>query len=186
MKEIFLGNKLEQSFNEAGASATAEVPKAGMVSTSEHLHNATPAEGLVHTNLNDIIVGLRAKNIKITPQRLQIIGAIMQHKHANIDNIHEIIKQTNPSMSLATIYKNIKVLVQENVIIEIAFADNKTRYELVPYVQHGHMMCKLCGDISDVHINFKDLTVKTMHKDSIIDEIQINVIGTCSNCNTVN
>lgn len=180
MRKLLLGVKLEQSFDDMG-SATISAGDA-----PERTHDAIPAEGLVHTNLNDIIVGLRAKNIKITPQRLQIISAIMQHKHANIDDIHELIRQTNPSMSLATIYKNIKVLVQENVIIEIAFADNKTRYELVPYVQHGHMMCKICGGISDVHINFKDLTIKTMHKDSKVDEIQINVVGTCSNCRNAN
>ncbi len=50
---------------------------------------------------------LKENHLKITPQRLAILKEIQKFGHISIDEIYENVKESNPSMSLATIYKNL-------------------------------------------------------------------------------
>lgn len=48
---------------------------------------------------------LKQNNLKITPQRMAILKEIEKNGHISIEEIYENIKETHPSMSLATIYR---------------------------------------------------------------------------------
>ncbi|MDR0408326.1 MAG: transcriptional repressor [Campylobacteraceae bacterium] len=97
----------------------------------------------------DFISLLKSKNLKATPQRLSVLEVLDKNGHPTMEEIYEEIKREFPSISLATVYKNINTLRESNTVIEINTQNGKTRYDI--YVKpHTHIICKKCGSIRDV------------------------------------
>jgi Fur family peroxide stress response transcriptional regulator len=97
----------------------------------------------------DFIALLKSRNLKSTPQRLSILKILHRKEHPTIEELYEEIKEEFPSVSLATVYKNINTLRESDTIIEINTQSGKTRYDI--YVKpHAHIICKKCGSVRDV------------------------------------
>ncbi|MDR1284674.1 MAG: transcriptional repressor [Campylobacteraceae bacterium] len=97
----------------------------------------------------DFISLLKSRNLKATPQRLSVLEVLNKNMHPTMEEIYEDIKREFPSISLATVYKNINTLRESDAIIEINTQNGKTRYDI--YVRpHTHIICKKCGSIRDV------------------------------------
>ena len=102
---------------------------------------------------------LREKNLKVTPQRLAIVEELYKMGHLNIDELFKSIKIKFPSISLATVYKNINAMFDVSFVQEIKIPNQKSKYELTK-AKHSHLVCSKCGKVQDV----------TLDLDSIIDE----------------
>ncbi|WP_416825661.1 Fur family transcriptional regulator [Helicobacter ganmani] len=129
---------------------------------------------------------LKENHLKITPQRLAILKEIQKFGHISIDEIYENVKESNPSMSLATIYKNLASMQEARIIDEVKFPNQKQRYELVKN-QHMHLVCEKCGKITDMALNSSVKSLKTACTDISsykIKEISIAMIGICPQCQT--
>ena len=53
---------------------------------------------------------LKNRGLKATPQRLSVLKILDSHTHPTIDELYEEICAENPSVSLATVYKNLNML----------------------------------------------------------------------------
>jgi Fur family peroxide stress response transcriptional regulator len=96
----------------------------------------------------DFISLLKSRNLKATPQRLSVLEVLNKNEHPTMEEIYEEIKKEFPSISLATVYKNINTLRESDTVIEINTQNGKTRYDI--YVKpHTHIICKKCGSIRD-------------------------------------
>ena len=127
-------------------------------------------------NFNDI---LSKRSLKVTPQRLTILKIIDKYGHISIDDIFNEIKQLFPSLSLATIYKNIHALKDAGVLSEIHIKDAKPKFEIKKQ-PHGHFICKKCGNVFDFEIqNSCNPDLKDIKS---IDESEIYLYGICKNC----
>ena len=62
---------------------------------------------------------LKESGLKITPQRITILQEIYKSGHATVEEIYENILQIHPSISLATIYKNLISMCEAGIINEI-------------------------------------------------------------------
>lgn len=127
---------------------------------------------------------LKDNQLKVTPQRIAILQEIEKKGHISIDEIYENIKESHPSMSLATIYKNLTSMQEANIIDEVKLPNQKQRYELLKK-PHLHLVCEKCGSISDIHLedslkDFKKVCESTTHFK--IKEASIAFIGVCQNC----
>jgi len=122
--------------------------------------------------------------LKATPQRLDILSAIEKLGHANIDEIYKIVKKSNPTISLATVYKNITALVEKSLLKEVALNNFKSKYELSKD-KHSHLICKVCGNVKDIGLNSqisniaKDLSNKENFN---FEDIELNIYGVCNSC----
>ncbi len=125
----------------------------------------------------DYISLLKGNDLKATIQRTNILKSIDKAGHINIDEIYEDLKEDYPTLSLATIYKNIILMVQQNVIIEVPINGKKSKYELKKD-DHIHLICKSCGNIEDRELNDCDMDIDNFQ---IISK-QINIYGLCKNC----
>ncbi|MDR0579138.1 MAG: transcriptional repressor [Campylobacteraceae bacterium] len=97
----------------------------------------------------DFISLLKSKNLKATPQRLSVLEVLNKNEHPTIEELYDEIRREFPSISLATVYKNINTLKESDTVIEINTQNGKTRYDI--YVKpHTHIICKKCGSIRDV------------------------------------
>ena len=121
---------------------------------------------------------LEDSNLKITPQRLAILKELDLKGHASIEEIYETIKEMFPSISLATIYKNINALKEEGIISEICL-HQKPKFE-IDKTPHAHFICKKCGSVKD--IPFEDIIKNDFNKKYPNAQKELYIYGICEKC----
>ena len=130
--------------------------------------------------MTDYITLLKENDLKATIQRTSILKSIEEAGHINIDDIYEVLKEQYPTLSLATIYKNIILMQKNSVIIEVPINSEKSKYELKKD-DHIHLICQRCGEIQDREISSK--TKETLKiRDFKLNSSQINLYGVCKVC----
>ena len=137
--------------------------------------------------MGEIIEILKEKKLKATPQRLAILNILNGHKHPTIEEIYEEIKKVFPSISLATIYKNINTLKDANLITELN-PGGKLKYD-INIKPHFHGVCKKCGKVIDFYdenlLKKCKKIIKNKIKEKVFD-IGILVSVLCKKCQGLN
>ena len=127
---------------------------------------------------------LKASELKATFQRMNILESIEKNGHMSIDSIYEEVVKTHPSLSLATVYKNIILMVEKGVLVEVPITGKKPKYELVKD-DHIHLVCTECGEVEDRPHNINaDALFSSMTKEEnfSLSKQQINLYGVCAHC----
>lgn len=83
---------------------------------------------------------------------LNIINESQDHMTA--EQIFLALKEEEPKIVLATVYNNLNMLCNEELIRKIPMEGAPDRYDKIQ--RHDHLICKRCGKLSD--ITFVDLT----------------------------
>jgi Fe2+ or Zn2+ uptake regulation protein len=82
-----------------------------------------------------------------------------------------------------TVYRQLKKLIQNNIIFEVEFGDGKKRYELKSLGHHHHIVCKSCGDLEEISFDEKQFSKyinnKTEYK---IESHSLEFFGLCPTC----
>jgi Fur family peroxide stress response transcriptional regulator len=131
---------------------------------------------------------LIGKGLKVTPQRIAILKAIVKlRNHPTADAIYEFIKKKNPNISLATVYKVLDVLVENEIIRSVKTDKDVKRYDSI-MENHHHLYFSDSEKIEDYFDN--DLTellqsyfVKKSIPDFNIEDIRLQIIGKHTNDN---
>jgi len=123
---------------------------------------------------------LKENDLKATIQRTSILKTIDHAGHINIDDIYDNVKEQYPTLSLATIYKNIIVMQENNVIVEVPLNGEKSKYELKKE-EHMHLICEACGEITDTEISSKTKEALVIENFQLKTS-QINLFGLCEAC----
>ncbi len=132
----------------------------------------------------DYAVLLNEHGLKATFQRMNILGEIDRHGHMSVDDIYEKVVKVHPSLSLATIYKNIILMVEKEVLVEVPIVGKKSKYELAKE-DHIHMICTECGEVEDklcfdeTDALFHQLSRQEHFK---LHKRQVNLYGICEHC----
>ena len=89
---------------------------------------------------------------RITKQRKAIFQALEgDTTHPTADEIYQRVKRDLPSISLATVYRNLKLLADSGLILEISTPDGPNRYD--PQTpRHYHLLCQRCERVDDVEL----------------------------------
>ncbi len=126
---------------------------------------------------------LKDTPLKATPQRLAILKEIYEAGHIDLESIYKNLSNSFPSMSLATVYKNIHTLKKYGVIKELAISGSKSKYEIAKQKPHHHLICKVCGSVIDIEIDtsFLKKQLKDL-KDFEVTNCDIYCYGICSRC----
>ncbi|MDD2905360.1 MAG: Fur family transcriptional regulator [Sulfurimonas sp.] len=132
--------------------------------------------------MNNYTQMLRNHNLKATPQRLAIVDMLYMHGHMSIDALYEVMIKRFSSISLATIYKNINLMLENTFIQEVKLPNFKSVYELTKE-SHSHTMCEKCGKINDINLDLDAIvnTASTL-KNFEITKADLVLSGVCKNC----
>ena len=132
-----------------------------------------------------IIQKLRDNGCKITPQRMAIVKILAKSEdHPSVENIHARIKKDFPTMSLATVYRNIVLIKSLGEVLELGFPDGSNRYDGNKPYPHPHVICIKCNKIVDPDLDSldemkKEVALETNFK---ILNHRLDFFGLCSNC----
>ena len=126
----------------------------------------------------------KEKKLKLTPQRLAVYNYLINTtSHPSADIIYTDIHVQYPTMSLATVYKALKTLVDVGLIQEINVGEGNFRYD-GNSSSHPHLQCLGCGKVND----FKDLSLDNLnsiaeeHTDYKIVSNKVYFYGYCIDC----
>jgi len=125
---------------------------------------------------------LREHHLKATPQRLEIANTLAKYGHVNIDKLYELMLKKFNSISLATIYKNINIMLENSFIQEVKIPNEKSVYELCKEA-HSHLVCKECGEIDDISLDLSNISnAVSAYSHFKIDKADLVLSGVCQKC----
>ena len=127
---------------------------------------------------------LKEHGLKATFQRMNMLESIEKHGHMSNDAIYEEMIKRYPSLSLATVYKNIILMVENSVLAEVPIVGQKSKYELVKE-DHIHLVCTTCGEVKDKpHNQNSDTLFASMveNENFTLKRQEINLYGVCKKC----
>ena len=132
--------------------------------------------------MNNYTEILRQHNLKATPQRLEITNALYTNGHISIENLYDVMLKKFSSISLATIYKNINLMLEASFIQEVKIPNEKSVYELTKNA-HSHIICDSCGEIMDIELHLGSVISNAALTSSYkINKSDLVLSGTCKNC----
>lgn len=103
----------------------------------------------------------RSRGLACTHQREVIYQALIScGEHPSPEAIFELVRQQIPSISLATVYKNIRLFIDAGLIAEVSLHHGPARLEtnLQP---HHHFVCLTCKRIFDLPVeDFEPVRLK--------------------------
>jgi len=134
--------------------------------------------------MTDYAILLKENGLKATFQRMNILDVIEKNGHVSVDGIYEEVTKVHSSLSLATIYKNIILMMEKGVLVEVPIAGEKPKYELSK-TDHIHLVCTECGNVEDKPC--AEATDKLFHELTdrehfALNKRQVNLYGVCSAC----
>lgn len=129
-------------------------------------------------NLKEI---LRAKNIRLSHQRLKVLEYLAQNKtHPSVDEIYSELQKSIPSLSRTTIYNTLHMLKEAGLINVLTIGDSEARYEIIAE-NHGHFKCTSCENIFDFSLNVEEIESSDL-ADFDIKERDVYFRGLCPDC----
>lgn len=136
---------------------------------------------------NILANNLKNAKLKVTPQRMAIYSYLINTKsHPSAETIYKALKPDHPSMSFATVYKNVAALRDAHLIMEFNVGEDSHRYDANTDF-HTHLVCRDCHNVydyyGDIHLDQAVSDVKG-NTDFIIEDPKIIFYGVCKHCLT--
>ena len=104
----------------------------------------------VQNRIDGMLLKLREKGFRVTPQRLAILRILAESKgHPGAEEIHAAVKADYPTTSIATVYKTLAVLKSIGEVLELEFSGDYNRYDGKKPDPHPHLICIKCKRIVD-------------------------------------
>jgi len=105
------------------------------------------------------------------------------NSHPTADWVYEQVRQEIPSISLGTVYRNLKLLKKEGEILELDFAGTLSRFDGITQ-NHYHFRCEQCGRIFDLDEPVdKTLDNRIARKtDFMVVNHRLEFYGLCKDC----
>ena len=124
----------------------------------------------------------KSLGLKLTPQRLAILEYLENNRsHPSAEDIYNALKPRFPSMSFATVYNTMEVLVKKGLVKEISVESTRKRFDAFTHPHH-HFFCKSCKKVIDVGTIKNNIKIPEELKDCELTEYQIIFFGLCPEC----
>lgn len=102
---------------------------------------------------------IKKQGLKNSKQREEILSVLYKSgTHLSPEEITHIIKTTDRSASISSVYRILSFLEQERFITALEADKSGRRYEIAAKEHHDHMICISCGDI----IEFVDADIERL------------------------
>ena len=125
-----------------------------------------------------------SQNRRETTQR-QLIFKILERtaQHLTAAQLYQIVKKDLPKISFATVYRNLRILLEQEKISCLIFSTDQALYES-RVDEHYHLICQACDKIT--HVELSEL-INLNHQVSRrynwrIDNHRLNFFGRCKEC----
>jgi Fur family ferric uptake transcriptional regulator len=117
-----------------------------------------------------------------TRQRSAIRGVIAKADRPLLpQEVLEAAHQLVPAMSLGTVYRNLKTLVEEGELQQVNLPGENPRFELVGHQHHHHFQCLYCQRVFDVYACPGDMS-RMAPQGFTMEDHDLTLYGRCKEC----
>ena len=90
----------------------------------------------------------KQRGVRLTDQRRLIAKVMSQSSdHPDVDELHKKISKIDERVSVATVYRTVKLFEESGIIEKHDFKGGKARYEQSPDIHHDHLIDVNTGEI---------------------------------------
>jgi len=109
--------------------------------------------------MNSIEEKCKIKGVRLTDQR-RIIAEVMSNAndHPDVDELHKRVNKIEKKISIATVYRTVKLFEESGIVEKHDFKGGKARYEQAPDEHHDHLIDINSGEI----IEFVDKDIEIL------------------------
>jgi len=112
--------------------------------------------------------------------------------HPNAETVFLRVKPDLPSVSLATVYRNLKLFAGADLIDEVATGRSLSRYD-ANQNPHHHLICRSCGSVDDYFEGTIDCLAAVLGAGAsggfigsfAVQDARLNVYGVCGRCRSM-
>jgi Fur family ferric uptake transcriptional regulator len=131
---------------------------------------------------------LQKKGLKHSRQRDAIVQAFFaMGGHVPVDALVARVREQDPRVSVATVYRTMKLLAECGLAVQRRFGEGQTRYE--PAMsrhadEHDHLICTGCGEIVEFESErISELQLKVARRHGFeIERRRVELYGRCAGC----
>ena len=111
--------------------------------------------------MNKIEEKCKTKGVRLTDQR-RLIAKVMSEAtdHPDVDELHKRVSLVDKKISIATVYRTVKLFEEAGIIERHDFKEGKSRYEPSTEEHHDHLIDVKTGEI----IEFVDDEIEKLQK----------------------
>jgi len=136
---------------------------------------------LTHAQFRDLAW---QRGLAATHQRHVVYEAVVaSHGHRSPEQIYAAVRKRVPSISLATVYNNLRLFVEHGLLREVTPHASTLRVDgnLEP---HHHLVCSRCKSVQDIEGEFVDFKRLSRQLPDGFDLTQplVEVFGLCRRC----
>ena len=109
----------------------------------------------------DIESKCKQKGVRLTDQR-KLIAKVMSESesHPDVAELHKKVSKFDSKISIATIYRTVKLFEEAGIVAKHDFKGSKSRYEQAPEEHHDHLIDINSGEITE----FVNEEIETLQK----------------------
>ena len=118
------------------------------------------------------------KGVKLTEQRKVIAKILSESKetygesdHPDVDELYKRVSQIDSRISIATVYRTVKLFEEAGILTKHDFKGGKARYEAIVESHHDHLIDIKTGEI----IEFVDEEIEKLQK-KVADKYGYNLV----------
>jgi len=130
----------------------------------------------------------RAHGLSVTHQRLAIFEALASSReHPSAEQLHKAVQRRIPTLSLATVYKNLEALKAIGAVADVNPLHEQGRYEAaLPGTgagqAHHHLVCVSCKKVRDLHDSELDRLRVRDPQGFDVRAVRVQAEGLCPEC----
>jgi len=129
---------------------------------------------------------LRAAGLRVTRPRLAVLDAVHAHPHVDTETLIGAARARLGAVSHQAVYDVLRVLTERGLVRRIQPQGSVARYEARVGDDHHHLVCRVCGTISDVDAATLGTPCLTPPGDTdfLVDSAEVFYWGRCRSCAT--
>jgi len=90
------------------------------------------------------------KGVRLTEQRKLVAKVMSESKdHPDVDELHKRVNKLDSKISIATVYRTVKLFEESGIVAKHDFKGNKARYEQTTQEHHDHLIDINTGEITE-------------------------------------
>ncbi len=125
---------------------------------------------------------------RMTQQRRVILEELRKLTcHPTADELHRLVRNRLPKISIATVYRNLELLSDEGQVLKMDVAGTQRRFDWTTE-NHYHIRCSICGRVDDVHMQISDTIEEAAQRACGYQVLshRTEFTGICPDCATSN
>ncbi len=129
---------------------------------------------------------LRDAGLRVTASRLAVLSAVGEGDHLTADQVASAVRGSVGTISTQAAYDVLGALTRAGLTRRIEPAGSPARYETRVGDNHHHVVCRMCGAVSDVDcvVGEPPCVLPTESSGYLIDEAEVTFWGLCPTCQT--